>query len=199
MCIRDRPVTACAGHPRIGRDSGPAAERRAHSSQNPPPPPRPKHPGSRGVLRAPLGRGRIWPVETHLPAIRAPGIRPPAERGARSPDHRCHTSPEERRNDPTAHAEMLVLRDAAAVLGGWRIPGATVYVTLEPCPMCAGALVLARIDRLVFGARDPKSGAAGTVMDLTADPALNHRIGVTSGVGEKEAAEILQEFFGSRR
>jgi len=105
----------------------------------------------------------------------------------------------ERRNDPTAHAEMLVLRDAAAVLGGWRIPGATVYVTLEPCPMCAGALVLARIDRLAFGARDPKSGATGTVMDLTADPALNHRIGVTSGVGEKEAAEILQEFFGSRR
>lgn len=105
----------------------------------------------------------------------------------------------ERRNDPTAHAEMLILRDAAAVLGGWRIPGATVYVTLEPCPMCAGALVLARIDRLVYGAKDPKSGAAGTVMDLTADPTLNHRMQVTAGVGEAEAAEMLQEFFGRRR
>ena len=105
----------------------------------------------------------------------------------------------ERRHDPTAHAEMLVLRDAAALLGGWRIQGATLYVTLEPCAMCAGAMVLARIKRLVFGADDPKAGAAGSVMDLVRHPALNHRLEVTPAVLAAESAALLQGFFDERR
>src|SRR5512136_3316081 len=80
--------------------------------------------------------------------------------------------------DPTAHAELLAIQDAARALGRWRLTGVTVFVTLEPCAMCAGAMVLARIDRLVFGAADPKAGAAGSLMDLTADPRLNHRFPV---------------------
>jgi tRNA(adenine34) deaminase len=94
---------------------------------------------------------------------------------------------------------MLVLRDAAALLGGWRIQGATLYVTLEPCAMCAGAMVLARIKRLVFGADDPKAGAAGSVMDLVRHPALNHRLEVTPGVLVAESAALLQGFFEERR
>ena len=105
----------------------------------------------------------------------------------------------ERLRDPTAHAEMLAIREAAAVLGGWRIPGATLFVTVEPCPMCAGALVLARIERLVFGTPDPKAGAAGSVMDLVRHPALNHRLEVEGGVLQEECARLLQEFFSSRR
>ncbi len=105
----------------------------------------------------------------------------------------------ELRHDPTAHAEMLVLRDAAALLGGWRVLDATLYVTLEPCPMCAGALVQARVTRLVYGAADPKSGAAGTVLDLTSHPVLNHTVEVQSGVLAAEAAELLQRFFATRR
>lgn len=105
----------------------------------------------------------------------------------------------ELRRDPTAHAEMLVIREAAAVLGGWRIPDATIYVTLEPCAMCAGALVLARVDRLVYGAADPKTGAAGSVLDLVRHPAFNHRLQVTSGVLAEECADVLQHFFATRR
>ncbi len=105
----------------------------------------------------------------------------------------------ELRHDPTAHAEMLVLRDAAALLGGWRVLDATLYVTLEPCPMCAGALVQARVARLVYGATDPKGGAAGTVLDLTSHPVLNHTVEVTGGILADEAAAILREFFESRR
>lgn len=105
----------------------------------------------------------------------------------------------ERLRDPTAHAEMLAIREAAAVLGGWRISGATLFVTVEPCPMCAGALVLARMERLVFGAPDPKAGAAGSVMDLVRHPALNHRLEVQGGVLQEECARLLQEFFSSRR
>ncbi|GAB4264164.1 MAG: tRNA adenosine(34) deaminase TadA [Thermoleophilia bacterium] len=105
----------------------------------------------------------------------------------------------ERRHDPTAHAEMLVLRDAAALLGGWRVLAATLYVTLEPCPMCAGALVLARVARLVYGAADRKGGAAGSVLDLTAHPALNHRLEVVGGVLASESETILQRFFEDRR
>jgi tRNA(adenine34) deaminase len=105
----------------------------------------------------------------------------------------------ESRHDPTAHAEMLVLRDAAALLGGWRVLDATLYVTLEPCPMCAGALVQARIARLVYGATDPKGGAAGTVLDITSHPDLNHRVEVTGGVLMNEAAAVLREFFETRR
>ena len=105
----------------------------------------------------------------------------------------------ERRHDPTAHAEMLALRDAAAVLGGWRVQGATLYVTLEPCAMCAGAMVLARIERLVFGAEDPKAGAAGSVMDVVRHMALNHRLEVTPGVLAAESGELLRAFFAERR
>ena len=101
--------------------------------------------------------------------------------------------------DPTAHAEMLVIRQAADQLGGWRLPDTTLYVTLEPCAMCAGAIVLARIPRVVFGAPDPKAGAAGSVLDVLAEPALNHRPEVTSGVRQAECAALLTDFFSDRR
>jgi tRNA(adenine34) deaminase len=105
----------------------------------------------------------------------------------------------ERDNDPTAHAEILAIRAAAASLRSWRLTGCAIYVTLEPCAMCAGALVLARLDRLVFGAMDPKAGFVGSLGDLTRDPRLNHRLDVVSGVLELEAAGLLQEFFQQRR
>ena len=105
----------------------------------------------------------------------------------------------ERRHDPTAHAEMLVLRDAAAIVGGGRLPAATLYVTLEPCAMCAGAMVLARIKRLVYGADDPKAGAAGTVLNVVDHPALNHRPAVRAGIMAVEASRLLREFFAARR
>jgi tRNA(adenine34) deaminase len=101
--------------------------------------------------------------------------------------------------DPTAHAELLAIQDAARTLGRWRLSGATLVVTLEPCAMCAGAMVLARIDRLVVGASDPKSGAAGSIIDLTADPRLNHRFPVERGVLADEAGELLRAFFRARR
>jgi len=105
----------------------------------------------------------------------------------------------ELRRDPTAHAEILAIRAAAEVLGGWRLPGTTLYVTLEPCAMCAGAIVLARIPTVVFGAPDPKAGAAGSVLEVLAEPALNHRPEVIGGVREEECAELLREFFNARR
>jgi tRNA(adenine34) deaminase len=105
----------------------------------------------------------------------------------------------ESRHDPTAHAEMLVLRDAAAIIGGWRLSEATLYVTLEPCAMCAGAIVLARVKRLVYGADDPKAGAAGSVFNVVDHPALNHRAAVHAGVMETECAEILRGFFAAKR
>ncbi len=105
----------------------------------------------------------------------------------------------ERRRDPTAHAEMLVLRDGAAILGGWRLREATLYVTLEPCAMCAGAIVLARIKRLVYGADDPKAGAAGTIFNILDHPALNHSPEVRAGVMAIEAARVLRDFFAERR
>ena len=105
----------------------------------------------------------------------------------------------ERLGDPTAHAEILVLRRAAGVTGAWRLEGCTVYVTLEPCAMCAGAMVLARVPRLVFGAVDPKAGFAGSLGDLLRDPRLNHRAEVTGRVLESEAAELLRAFFRDRR
>lgn len=101
--------------------------------------------------------------------------------------------------DPTAHAEMIALRKGAQVLGNERLVGATLVVTLEPCPMCLGAAILARIDRLVYAASDPKSGAAGSVFDLARSERLNHRIEVVSGLRSKEAAEVLREFFLERR
>ncbi len=101
--------------------------------------------------------------------------------------------------DPCAHAELLALRDAARTLGRWRLTGVTLVVTLEPCAMCAGALVLARVDRLVYGAPDPKAGAVGSLMDLSADPRLNHRFPVDRGVRADECAAQLRAFFRSRR
>ncbi|HEX9967198.1 MAG TPA: tRNA adenosine(34) deaminase TadA [Solirubrobacterales bacterium] len=105
----------------------------------------------------------------------------------------------ELRRDPTAHAEILAIRAAAESLGGWRLPGTTLYVTLEPCAMCAGAIVLARVPTVVFGAFDPKAGAAGSVLDVLAEPALNHRPHVVAGVMEEECAALLREFFAARR
>ena len=101
--------------------------------------------------------------------------------------------------DPTAHAEMLAIRDAAAVVGHWRLDDCTMVVTLEPCPMCAGAMVNARIERLVYGATDPKAGAAGSLINLVADPRLNHRIPIVSGVAADRCGALLVEFFAARR
>jgi tRNA(adenine34) deaminase len=105
----------------------------------------------------------------------------------------------ELRDDPTAHAEILALQDAAEALGSWRLDGVTVVVTLEPCPMCAGALVEARASRLVFGASDPKAGAAGSLYNILADPRLNHEVEVTGGVLADECGALLTGFFSSRR
>ncbi|WP_354700745.1 tRNA-specific adenosine deaminase [Paraconexibacter sp. AEG42_29] len=101
--------------------------------------------------------------------------------------------------DPTAHAEILALRRAAAAVGSWRVLDATLVVTLEPCAMCAGAIVLSRVPRVVYGATDPKAGAAGSVVDLLAQPQLNHRPQVVRGVLEPECAELLRAFFRARR
>jgi tRNA(adenine34) deaminase len=105
----------------------------------------------------------------------------------------------ELRRDPTAHAEILAIRAAAEALGGWRLSDTTLYVTLEPCAMCAGAIVLARIPAVVYAALDPKAGAAGSVLDVLAEPALNHRPEVTAGVLETESATLLRNFFARRR
>ena len=101
--------------------------------------------------------------------------------------------------DPTAHAEMIALTQAAAALENWRLDGATLYVTLEPCSMCAGALVLGRVKRVVYGAADPRAGACGSVLDIAQHEALNHRAEVVPGVLGPECAGILQDFFRSRR
>ncbi len=105
----------------------------------------------------------------------------------------------EQLGDPTAHAELLVLRAAAAVAGGWRLSDVTLVVTLEPCPMCAGALVAARLGRLVFGAADPRAGACGSLYNLCADPRLNHAVPITHGVRAAECSELLAKFFAGRR
>jgi len=105
----------------------------------------------------------------------------------------------ELRSDPTAHAEILALRAAAESLGGWRVPDSVLYVTLEPCAMCAGAIVLARVPRLVFAAADPKAGAAGSVLDVLTEPRLNHRPNVDSGLLADESSALLRAFFAERR
>ena len=105
----------------------------------------------------------------------------------------------ERRQDPTAHAEILALRAAAAAVGSWRVLDSVLFVTLEPCAMCAGAIVLARVPRVVYGTADPKAGAAGSVLDVLADPRLNHRPRVDGGLLADECAALLTDFFGSRR
>ena len=101
--------------------------------------------------------------------------------------------------DPTAHAEMLALREAARALGSWRLVGVTLYCTLEPCPMCAGAMVSARLPRLVYGADDPKAGAAGSVVELLRDPRFNHQVAVTRGVLATESQALLEQFFARLR
>lgn len=101
--------------------------------------------------------------------------------------------------DPTAHAEMIAITAAAEAIGHWRLEGCTVYVTLEPCPMCAGALVQARVPRLVYGAADPKAGACGSVLTITDDPRLNHRVATVGGIMAEPCAELLQAFFRRRR
>jgi tRNA(adenine34) deaminase len=101
--------------------------------------------------------------------------------------------------DPTAHAEVLALRDAAAALGHWRLDGCSLVVTLEPCPMCAGAALAARVATVAFGAADPKAGACGSLYNLAADPRLNHEFEVVSGVAADEAAALLRQFFAARR
>ncbi len=103
------------------------------------------------------------------------------------------------RRDPTAHAEIMALRDAAARLGNYRLPGSTLYVTLEPCAMCAGAIMHARIDRVVFGAHDPKTGAAGSVIDLFAESRLNHHTAIAGGVLAEQCGSLLSGFFAARR
>lgn len=101
--------------------------------------------------------------------------------------------------DPIAHAEMLALQEAARVLGGWRLMGVTLYCTLEPCPMCAGAMISARLPQLVYGADDPKLGAAGSVVELLRDPRLNHRVTVIRGVLAEESQALLERFFARLR
>jgi tRNA(adenine34) deaminase len=101
--------------------------------------------------------------------------------------------------DPTAHAEILALRDAAEVVGGWRLDGTVLVVTVEPCPMCAGALVGARVDQVVFGAADPKAGACGSLYNLCVDPRLNHEVTVVAGVRAEEAAALITGFFDELR
>ena len=105
----------------------------------------------------------------------------------------------ERLNDPTAHAEMIAITAAAQAIGSWRLERTTLYVTLEPCPMCAGALVNARVERLVFGATDPKAGACGTLFDIPTDDRLNHRLQVTGGVRAEEGGAILTSYFREKR
>jgi tRNA(adenine34) deaminase len=105
----------------------------------------------------------------------------------------------ELRGDPTSHAEVLALREASQALGGWRLSDTVLYVTLEPCAMCAGAIVLARVPRVVWGAPDPKAGAAGSVLDVLAEPRLNHRPETAGGLLAEDSAALLREFFASRR
>ncbi|MBA3437243.1 MAG: nucleoside deaminase [Thermoleophilaceae bacterium] len=111
----------------------------------------------------------------------------------------CAHNERELRADPTAHAEVLALREASRHLGSWRLDGAVLYVTLEPCAMCAGAIVLARMPRVVFATTDPKAGAAGSVLDVLAEPRLNHRPVVAGGLLATEAAGMLRSFFAARR
>ena len=105
----------------------------------------------------------------------------------------------ELRQDPTAHAELLALREASRALGSWRVLDSVLYVTLEPCAMCAGAIVLARVPRVIYGAADPKAGAAGSVLDVLAEPRFNHRPNVSGGLLAEESADLLRRFFAERR
>ena len=137
-----------------------------------------------------------------LDLARRPGLEMPIAAVVVGPDGQLlgqGVNRRERDNDPTAHAEILALRAAGMALGQWRLSGCTLAVTLEPCTMCAGALVLARVDRLVFGAFDDKAGAVGGLWDVVRDPRLNHRVEVVAGVREQECADVLSGFFRARR
>jgi tRNA(adenine34) deaminase len=101
--------------------------------------------------------------------------------------------------DPTAHAELIALREAAAAVGSWRLTGVSLYVTLEPCAMCSGACVLARIDRLVYGAADPKAGMSGSLASIPTDPRLNHRVEIVGGIRAADCGALLRDFFRARR
>ena len=145
-----------------------------------------------GAMREALAQAALAPLHGDVP-VGAVVLRPDGTvLGAGHNDR-------EGRGDPTAHAEVLALRSAAAALGSWRLTGCTLVVTLEPCTMCAGALVLARVDRVVYGAADPKAGAAGSLWDVVRDRRLNHRPEVLAGVLEPECAALLRAFFEGRR
>ena len=101
--------------------------------------------------------------------------------------------------DPTAHAEMLAIREATAKLGGWKLPGCSMYVTIEPCAMCAGAMVWARLEKVFIGSMDPKAGACGSVMDIPSNPALNHQVEIFTGIMEEECSGIMKDFFRKLR
>jgi tRNA(adenine34) deaminase len=111
----------------------------------------------------------------------------------------CRHNERELKNDPTAHAEILALQDAANALGTWRLDGCTLVVTLEPCPMCAGAALAARLATVAYGASDPKAGACGSLYNLAADPRLNHEFEVVPGIAAAEAGRLLSDFFAARR
>ena len=137
-----------------------------------------------------------------LDLAREPGLEMPVAAVVIGPDGTVLGTGVNRREadrDPTAHAEILALREAGRVTGDWRLTGCTLAVTLEPCTMCAGALVLARVDRLVFGAFDDKAGAVGGIWDVVRDPRLNHRVEVVSGVRSAECSNLLSDFFRERR
>ena len=142
-------------------------------------------------MRRALLRARACPASGDVPvgAVVSRGDRVVSEAG----------NARERLADPTAHAEILALREAARGQGSWRLDGCALTVTLEPCAMCAGAIVLARIERVVFGAPDPKAGFAGSLGDLVRDPRLNHRVELVSGVMAEECGDLLRTFFRSRR
>ncbi len=142
----------------------------------------------RAIELAERGRGRVSPN----PMVGAVVVRDGEVIGAGHNER-------ELREDPTAHAEVLALREAAAHLGSWRVLESVLYVTLEPCAMCAGAIILARVPRVVFGTIDPKAGAAGSVIDLLDQPKLNHRPDVSRGLLAEECAALLVDFFRSRR
>ncbi len=139
-----------------------------------------------------LAEARLAPVHGDVP-IGAVLLDPEGTVLARAHNER------ELANDPSAHAELLALRRAAAVRGSWRLEDCTLVVTLEPCTMCAGALVLARVGRLVFGAYDPKAGAVASLWDVVRDPRLNHRVEVVGGIAEADSSELLRDFFAGHR
>ena len=144
-----------------------------------------------GAMRLALDQGRAAAASGDVP-IGAVLLNPAGQVVAAAGNEREQT------HDPTAHAEMLVLRAAAQQLGQWRLVDHTLVVTLEPCTMCAGALVLARVARLVFGAYDPKAGAVASLFDVVRDPRLNHRVDVRGGILEAECGALLQKFFAAR-